>query len=274
MFTRITEHENDGGYQPNSKRPCNIYPVDEKMGKPVKKGKASFDPKILGAALCFGFCIYAVMPTKTEKPKADNYATAATSGIETEMPLIGKMPNKEVEVPKVVPKEQSNATTNDSAPVESIAKDVAEKYIQKYAPLAISEMHRTKVPASVTLAQALIESNAGRSWLARNANNHFGIKCNSKKCKKGHCKNRTDDSHKDFFLNFASIEEGYKMHSDLLAKGRYSGALRFGKDCRKWALWLQMKGYATVEDKTGKKIYAQMLINKINEFNLTKYDEQ
>jgi flagellum-specific peptidoglycan hydrolase FlgJ len=81
--------------------------------------------------------------------------------------------------------------------LEKVKKQKA--YIKKYADLAKKEMKSHGIPASITLAQGLLESNAGESRLAKNNHNHFGLKCFSRKCKKGHCSNFTDDSHKDFF---------------------------------------------------------------------------
>ena len=77
--------------------------------------------------------------------------------------------------------------------------EVCREYVKAHAPAAVREMHSYSIPASITLAQGLLESNAGSSNLANKANNHFGIKCFSKTCKNGHCMNATDDTHKDFF---------------------------------------------------------------------------
>ncbi len=73
-------------------------------------------------------------------------------------------------------------------------------YVKKFTPIAKMEQQKFGVPVSITLAQGLLESDAGESRLAKSSTNHFGIKCFSHHCKKGHCKNFTDDTHKDFFV--------------------------------------------------------------------------
>jgi len=111
-----------------------------------------------------------------------------------------------------------------------------ENYINNYAKLAIEEMHRYKIPASITLAQGLLETNGGKSKLASENNNHFGIKCFSKKCKKGHCSNFNDDSHKDFFRKYNSVKESYRAHSLFLQKNRYKNLFKLDeKDYNSWA---------------------------------------
>jgi flagellum-specific peptidoglycan hydrolase FlgJ len=149
---------------------------------------------------------------------------------------------------------------------DKLDKFTTEEYIKKYKSIAISEMKRTRVPASITMAQAIIESASGNSRLARQINNHFGIKCHSRNCKKGHCMNYSDDSHKDFFRKFNTPEESYRAHSAVVLKERYTSLLRGRKDYKAWAYALQNGGYAT-----GKK-YAAKLIRVIEMYNLHKLD--
>lgn len=119
-------------------------------------------------------------------------------------------------------------------------------YIERYKQLAKDEEKRYGIPASITIAQGLLESNAGNSRLATQLNNHFGMKCFSKNCKKGHCKNFTDDSHKDFFLTFESIWFSYREHSKFLHGKRYRHLLNLKKnDYKGWAYGLKKAGYAT-----------------------------
>ncbi len=142
-----------------------------------------------------------------------------------------------------------------------------EAYVKRFAEVAKSEMKRYGIPASITLAQGLIESNAGGSRLSRENNNHFGMKCFSKACKKGHCSNFTDDSHKDFFRKYPTAWESYRAHSLLLQGKRYIGLRQFGKDYKKWAQGLKKAGYATDPR------YAEKLIHIIEELNLNRYDQ-
>ena len=136
-------------------------------------------------------------------------------------------------------------------------------YVKKYASVAKSEMEKFGIPASVTLAQGLIETNAGASKLATKNNNHFGMKCFSKKCKKGHCSNFSDDTHKDFFRIYKSSWDSFRSHSELLIGKRYKHLLKLDKDNYKdWAIGLKKAGYAT--DKN----YHNKLIQLIEDLHL------
>lgn len=140
-------------------------------------------------------------------------------------------------------------------------------YVADYASLAQAEMRKHKIPASITLAQALLESNIGSSSLAKKNNNHFGIKCFSRSCKKGHCSNFTDDSHKDFFRIFDSVGASFDAHSQLLKKDRYADLFRLSiTDYKSWAKGLSKAGYATDPH------YAQKLISLIENLGLAEYD--
>ena len=140
-------------------------------------------------------------------------------------------------------------------------------YVRRFAHVARAEMQQFGIPASITLAQGLLESQAGNSPLAKEANNHFGIKCFSKNCKKGHCKNFSDDSHKDFFKTYPSAWESFRAHSQFLQRERYRHLLDLPKtDYERWAVGLKKAGYAT-DPK-----YAEKLIRLIEHLELDKYD--
>lgn len=141
-------------------------------------------------------------------------------------------------------------------------------YISRFATTARTEMQQFGIPASITLAQGLLESNAGASPLATKNNNHFGIKCFSKTCKKGHCRNFSDDSHKDFFRAYPSAWESYRAHSEMLKrKNRYRKLFELEMtDYRAWARELRRAGYATDPQ------YAEKLIDLIEGLELWKYD--
>ena len=142
-----------------------------------------------------------------------------------------------------------------------------EAYINRFVKVAQSEMKKFGIPASITLAQGLIESNAGESRLSTKNNNHFGMKCFSKKCGKGHCSNFTDDSHKDFFRKYATVWESYRAHSQLLKSKRYRPLFKLKKnDYKGWAHGLKKAGYAT------DRHYAKKLIHLIESLNLQQYD--
>jgi LysM repeat protein len=147
-----------------------------------------------------------------------------------------------------------------------------ERYIEKYQYLAISEMERTGIPASIKLAQALLESNAGRSVLARKAKNHFGIKCGSKWRGKKHY--RKDDDYrrgklvKSCFRSYKKVENSFIAHSEfLLANKRYRFLFKISPtNYKKWAKGLKKAGYAT------SSTYDKKLIRLIERYDLHRYD--
>ncbi len=159
-------------------------------------------------------------------------------------------------------------TKNDAAPVSPkyLTEEMTNDYVGRYSKIAITEMEKYGVPASISLAQGLIESRAGTSKLAVSNNNHFGIMCFSRRCRKGHCSNFTDDTHKDFFRKFPSPWESWREHSRMISSGRYAKLKKNGRDFRKWAYGLKSIGYAT--DRT----YAEKLIGIIEKHELYKYD--
>lgn len=139
-----------------------------------------------------------------------------------------------------------------------------EKYIKRFAPVALQEQSKYCIPASITLAQGILESNAGRSPMAIKDNNHFGIKCYSK-CLGCRCANYADDDIYDMFRIFETAWESYREHSKILLNDRYKSCFQ-SKDYKHWAKELQRCGYAT------SKRYAKNLINIIEKYKLYKYD--
>ena len=141
-------------------------------------------------------------------------------------------------------------------------------YVSRYGTLARRQMSDHGIPASITMAQGLLESGVGESTLARDNNNHFGLKCFSKTCKKGHCTNHSDDSHKDFFRIFATPEDSYEAHAALLKKERYRSLYQLEEsDYRGWARGLSKAGYATDPR------YADKLIALIENLGLYRLDQ-
>ncbi|MEM9260468.1 MAG: glucosaminidase domain-containing protein, partial [Bacteroidota bacterium] len=138
-------------------------------------------------------------------------------------------------------------------------------YLDQYAPIAQREMKKYGIPASITLAQGLLESNAGDSKLAVNSKNHFGIKCR-KKCLGCTCRNYGDDTRYDMFRVFTSAAESFREHSTLLNTPRYAKLKAHGTDYKKWAHGLKSCGYAT------DKRYGYKLITIIENLDLTRYD--
>src|SRR5580704_11731569 len=138
-------------------------------------------------------------------------------------------------------------------------------YVNTYKALAMAEEQRSGVPASITLAQGLHESEAGMSELVRNSNNHFGIKC--KEDWKGSVFYHDDDSRQECFRSYATAEDSYRDHSDFLRKGsRYAFLFQLDPtDYEGWAYGLKKAGYAT------NIRYSQILIKLIKDYNLEQY---
>jgi len=142
-----------------------------------------------------------------------------------------------------------------------------QEYIQKYKNLAISEMKRTGIPSSITLAQGLLESDNGNSTLTKRANNHFGIKCHDNW--KGKRIFHDDDERKECFRKYNSAADSYRDHSNFLTgSNRYASLFKLEKtDYRAWAKGLKKAGYAT------NRQYANMLIKIIKDNRLYTYDK-
>ncbi len=134
-----------------------------------------------------------------------------------------------------------------------------EEYIEKYAGLAQEHQRRYGIPASITLAQGLLESGAGTSELSRKANNHFGIKCHDWEGATIHYK-------RDCYRKYRSVEDSYHDHSQFLLRDRYQKLFELKlTDYKGWARGLKKYGYATDPS------YAQKLINLIELYDLNRF---
>lgn len=141
------------------------------------------------------------------------------------------------------------------------------EYIDTYKDLAMREMERTGIPASITLAQGILESGDGNSTLARRGNNHFGIKCHDWK---GKTIKQDDDDKNECFRKYKSVEESYRDHSEFLTgRSRYIELFTYNsEDYKAWAKGLKKAGYAT------SPTYAEALIGIIEENELHQYDRE
>lgn len=158
---------------------------------------------------------------------------------------------------------------NDLSPAapEDLRESQVRSYIDKFTNTAVSEMDQFGIPASISMAQAIVESRSGTSILAVKNNNHFGIKCFSKSCSKGHCSNFTDDHHKDFFRKYTGSMDSWREHSHFLMKNSYRKLLKHGKDYKAWARGLREYGYATDAS------YDKKLISIIERYELYRLDD-
>lgn len=147
----------------------------------------------------------------------------------------------------------------------SAQKMSSVEYIAKYKDLAISEMNQYGIPASITLAQGVLESGNGNSELARKAKNHFGIKCHSSWT--GKKVYHDDDEAQECFRKYPTVSASYRDHSIFLQKARYANLFELSiTDYRGWAKGLKKAGYATNPQ------YPERLINIIELHHLQQYD--
>jgi len=161
--------------------------------------------------------------------------------------------NKQIE--KTATKENPNFTTYTTL-----------SYIETFKAVAIQEMNAFGIPASITLAQGILESGSGNSSLAKFANNHFGIKCTSDW--KGKAYYKDDDQTNDCFRVYKDARESYKDHSEFLKRKRYSFLFELDKnDYKNWAIGLKTAGYATNPK------YPDLLIGVIEKYKLYQYDQ-
>lgn len=142
----------------------------------------------------------------------------------------------------------------------------ADAYIGKYSDIAVSQMRQKGIPASITLAQGLLESGYGEGYLAVKANNHFGIKCHSDW--KGESVRMDDDLKNECFRKYPTPEDSFYDHSDFLRyKSRYAFLFELEiTDYKSWAYGLKAAGYAT-DPK-----YPEKLIVLIEKYNLSRFD--
>lgn len=141
-----------------------------------------------------------------------------------------------------------------------------QNYILQYKDIAMNNMRTNGIPASIILAQAILESGAGNGTLAQNANNHFGIKCH--KDWTGESVRHDDDAPQECFRKYTNPAESFQDHATFLSsRGRYSALFKLSKsDYRSWARGLREAGYATDPQ------YPEKLVTYIQRYNLDQYD--
>lgn len=165
----------------------------------------------------------------------------------------GNSKYKKNQTPKWSPKAQSTS-------------DLTNNYIYQFKDIAMSNMKNYGIPASIILAQGILESGSGKSRLAMTANNHFGIKCYTDWT--GATTNEDDDASQECFRKYKNPQESYRDHADILTKrSRYASLFKLRKnDYKGWAKGLKAAGYAT-DSK-----YPDKLIIYIERYNLDQYD--
>jgi len=156
-----------------------------------------------------------------------------------------------------------SATLSSSVQSSKISR---EEYIERYSPLAVSLMKETGIPASITIAQGLLESASGNSTLAMEARNHFGIKCHSWR---GDGYMKYENGRKECYRSYRKAEDSYRDHADFLRyRDRYAFLFELdAKDYKGWAYGLRKAGYAEDPD------YPKKLIKLIEDNDLSRFDE-
>lgn len=138
-------------------------------------------------------------------------------------------------------------------------------YVEKHKDIAIRQMQEASIPASIIMAQALLESGAGTSYLAQKANNHFGIKCSSQW--NGPSVKKDDDHPDECFRSYENVEDSFRDHSAFLKRDRYASLYKLPiTDYKSWAHGLKAAGYAT------DPAYGEKLIRIIETYNLHTLD--
>lgn len=153
-----------------------------------------------------------------------------------------------------------------SQPASNKSLSSTEAYIEVYAQIAQDQMRSSKIPASIILAQGILESGSGKGRLAVKANNHFGIKCHGWKGEKIY---HDDDRSQECFRKYKKPEYSYRDHSEFLTgRKRYAGLFNLNpSDYKAWAKGLRAAGYAT------DRKYPQKLISLIERYKLYEYDK-
>lgn len=143
-----------------------------------------------------------------------------------------------------------------------------QTYIERFAPVAIAEMRKYGIPASITLASGLLLSDAGQHPLATRANNHFEMRCLSSKCPKGHCINHPGAAHKAFYTAYSNVWGSFRAHSEMIAKHpKYNNLFQLPKgDFAGWARGLQ------VDHQERDPRHADKLIALIVNLQLDRFD--
>ena len=205
-----------------------------------------------------------IIVTTKKAPSKSKIATTAKKGYEKKTKTVrataGKASSKELN--------NSEAEEIVSTSRTIVTNDVIVTYVSIFKDIAMGNMRNYGIPASIILAQAILESGAGKGNLALNANNHFGIKCHVGWT--GESIRHDDDAAQECFRKYDNPSESFKDHALFLTgRSRYAGLFEFSKgDYKAWAKGLKAAGYAT-DPK-----YPDKLISYIERYNLHEYDNQ
>ncbi|MFT5715531.1 MAG: flagellum-specific peptidoglycan hydrolase FlgJ [Flavobacterium sp.] len=200
-----------------------------------------------------------IVTTKSASPVTKKVAARSVKNTSVSKPIVKKVATVEQD------KEEDEIIESTSRTI--VSTDVVANYIAQYKSIAMSNMKIYGIPASIILAQGILESGAGRGDLANRANNHFGIKCHDWT---GESVKHDDDASQECFRKYNDASESFKDHALFLTgRGRYSRLFSLPKgDYQSWAKGLRSAGYATDPR------YPEKLISYIQRYDLWKFDSQ
>jgi flagellum-specific peptidoglycan hydrolase FlgJ len=202
----------------------------------------------------------------TTKPKVTNKTKTVTQ-TKTTTKSVGTSSSTKPSTTEVKPKNDSQVNLEATSNVKTYAEEI-QLYVENFKGIAQNNMREHGVPASITLAQGILESGAGKGKLAQSANNHFGIKCHKEWT--GESVKHDDDAAQECFRKYEDPSESYRDHSLFLtSRPRYANLFKLDKgDYTAWAKGLKAAGYATDVK------YPDKLIGLIERFELYKYDNE
>lgn len=222
--------------------------------------------------LFFLLCLLSIVGCNAKKGSLTGQKIKHQELISKEKYRAEQRKKQEAERKEVAEKKKKEGTSDSEVLVATsriaVTTDVINNYILQYKPIAQKSMRDHGIPASITLAQGVLESGSGQGTLSLNANNHFGIKCHQGWT--GESVRHTDDAPDECFRKYTNPEESYRDHSLFLVnRSRYASLFSLDKDDYKgWATGLKKAGYAT-DPK-----YAEKLIGLIERYALYNYDAE
>lgn len=221
----------------------------------------------------FALFIFALLVISCNSTKPVVRTTTKTKVVTKKQPVTQTKTNPTTTKPNAntststTPKTNSEVNLEATSNVKTYAEEI-QSYVNNFKEIAMNNMRVHGIPASITLAQGILESGAGKGKLAMSANNHFGIKCHTGWT--GESVKHDDDAAQECFRKYEHPSESYRDHSLFLtSRNRYSNLFKLDKDDYKsWAKGLKAAGYATDVK------YPDKLIGLIERFELFKYDTE
>lgn len=159
----------------------------------------------------------------------------------------------------------SGPTSTNSTTALPYSKEVVAQYVQRFSRIAIMEMQKYKIPASIKMGQAILASQAGGHLLSTKYNNHFGTLCNEESASCVPYKSNTTSVN---IKSYKSAWDGWRDHSEMISKGKYTALIAHGKDYKKWAAGIAEIGYGNNQE------YSKQLIQIIEQYGLTDLDKK